>query len=275
MMGGSDVVTLKKMTVPSQAIDHLALGILLGDGNDVLVMTGVSVNGATGIDGGSGNNTITVDKGTFNYNLGIQTYGGVDAVVITNSTVFGGLSIQLGDGTNALTMVVSDKILQAEVAGDGGGGQLPEDFSVLEDAFFPIDCGAIITGGDGVDAITMNGVQIDCLTQIDTDRGVDVVTIVNSRFGNLVELPTYESGPPEDVGLCIETGLGNDVVTVTNTKVFGHLQIDTSDQVPCLFEEMPSQEGDGTKDGNDTVTLVKVDVLQAATQEECTEWSSE
>jgi hypothetical protein len=52
-------------------------------------------------------------------------------------------------------------------------------------------------------------------------------------------------------------------VTIASTKAYGHLQIDTSDEVPCQFEITPSQETESTKDGNDSVVLNKVDVLTA------------
>jgi hypothetical protein len=260
MRGGNDVVTLKNLTVPGEG-----LGVLLGDGNDVLLMTGVTVLGACGIDGGSGSDAITIDKCTFDYNLGVETRSDNDALAISRSTVFGGLSIQMDEGNDTLSML-NDKVLQPTLPSLEDGIEIPENFQILREAFFDIECGAIITTGSGNDAVALNGVQIDCLTQIDTGDGSDSVAIANSRFGQILQLDDSldEWTPTTDsTGLCIETGLGNDAVTIASTKAYGHLQIDTSDEVPCQFEITPSQETESTKDGNDSVVLNKVDVLTA------------
>ncbi len=259
MRGGADAVTLRNLTVPGEG-----LGILLGDGNDALLMTRVTVLGACGIDGGSGSDAITIDNCKFNYHLGIETRSGNDALAISRSTVYGALSIQMDEGNDALSML-NDKVLQPLLPELEDGIEIPENFDILKEAFFDIECGAIITTGSGNDAVAMNGVQIDCLTQIDTADGNDSVAIANSRFGQILELPDVEEWTPttDSTGLCIETGLGSDAVAIANTKAYGHLQVDTSDEVPCFFEVTPSQETGPTKDGNDSVALSKVDVLTA------------
>ena len=110
LRGGNDSLTIKNLNIQGSTND-LSLGILLGDGNDALVLTGVTTRRACGIDGGSGNNVIAIKGCTFGFDLGIQTYDGVDALAITSTTVDGALSVQLGNGVNALSMV-SDKVLQ-------------------------------------------------------------------------------------------------------------------------------------------------------------------
>jgi hypothetical protein len=144
---------------------------------------------------------------------------------------------------------------------------------VLTDDFFDIDCGAIITGGNGVDAIAMYGVSIDCFTQIDTLGGADSVAITNSQFGSMQDF-TFTAQPAQavsshidpslndnSIGLYLQTGLGSDAVVISNTKVLGTLYVDTSNE---LFADgitgitVPYT----IKDGNDSVSLVKVTALQ-------------
>ena len=284
MGGGSDALTIKGVTLTGNT-GEISLGILLGDGSDALVMSGVTTYDACGINGGSGNNAIVIDKSSFGYDLGIQTYGGVDAITITRSTVYGALSIQMGDGTNALSMV-SDNVTKIESGGAPCSYGLPEGFDVLENAFFEIDCGAEIDGGNGVDAIAMVNVQIDCLTEIYTYGGVDSVTITNSRFGDapiVKEAVTPDTPVKKEIefsGLCIETGCGNDAVVINATTVYGFLQIDTSGDIECptdvlccdSAEPVTAQTESSGNDGIDAVVLNNVKVLQSEEGLCITEW---
>src|SRR5262249_27763433 len=157
------------------------LGIILGAGNDVLVLSNVRVNGVTAIDAGSGNDTISIDQGTFRAGLGIEARGGNDTVAITRSTITGPLDIQTEAGTDAVSLVnvnvVDGPLPVLPVI------EIPENFTILEDAFVGNETGAVILTGSGVDTVTLTGVQFDSLTQIDTSSAVDTVTIANSRFG--------------------------------------------------------------------------------------------
>jgi hypothetical protein len=250
MRGGSDSVALKNLTVPG-----VGLGILLGGGNDALVLSNVRVNGVTAIDAGTGNDAIVIDQGTFRAGLAIKTRGGNDSVAITRSTVTGPLDVQLDAGTDALSMVNVNVI-------DGPLPilpviEIPENFQILEEAFLGNETGAIILGGSGVDSVTLTGVQIDSLTQIDTAGSVDTVTIANSRFGNELEaVPSVEGTGV--VGLEIRTGDSSDAVTIANTTVIGHLLIDTTPGAPALLASLTLPG-----DGNDSVALAKVTVLTA------------
>ncbi len=129
LCGGSDVLTLKNLNIYGSS-GEISLGVMLGDGNDALVMTGVTTCEACAINGGSGNNAIAIDKSQFGYDLGIQTYGGIDSVAITHSTVYGALSVQLGDGVNALSMV-NDCVVEIRAAGTPVS-DVPDGFQVLD-----------------------------------------------------------------------------------------------------------------------------------------------
>ncbi|HZZ26785.1 MAG TPA: hypothetical protein VFE46_02160 [Pirellulales bacterium] len=264
--GGNDVVTLKNVNIQGQS-DGISLGVLLGNGNNTLVLTGVTTELACGIVGGSKVNAITITQSFFGYDLSIEGGNSTDAVTITKTTVDGGLFVSLCNGTNAFTMS-SVAVTKADPP-CSPYGDVPYGFESLNYLPF-IDCGADIFGGSGTDVDTLSGVSISCLTQINTYQGNDVVTIVNSSFG---DAPTCKYSCWDDTsGLCIETGVGNDVVTMTSTTVYGFLQIDTSGDIccPCTGESTDLSYSSG-KDGNDVVTLVKVNVLQSQESVICCE----
>ena len=258
MNGGADAVTLKSISIPAFSVD-------LGTGNDALVMSDVhSTDGADScdIEGGTGNNVISMDNCSFADGLAIRCIGssGNDAVAMSRTNITGGLLVELGDGTNALTMV-NVNVLQSIAP-----------YAVpLNDGFATPDCGAIIIGGNGTDAIAMNNVNIDCFTQIDTLGGNDLVAITNSRFGNIASTaPTIASPSVDDptlvdpslndtyIGLYIETGTGSDATAIVNTTVYGHLHIDSANELSASGMFLDSS---GLKDGNDSVALTKVTVL--------------
>jgi large repetitive protein len=263
MYGGADAVTLKNITIPG-------IGVDLGDGSDVLVMSGVHSTSSGDIEGGTGNNSISMDHCSFADGLAIRTSSGNDAVAMSRTTIYGGLLIELGDGTNTLSML-NVNVFEPQLTGSS--------VTPLNDEFSVPDCGAFIVGGSGIDVIIMNDVNIDCFTQIYTLGGNDSLVIANSRFGNLVTDPSTQSsnvvdpnlddpilGDPSlndtDVGLYIQTGTGSDTVAIASTKVYGHLFVDTSNQFTPGGALVPDSS---TKDGNDSVALAKVTLLNDGT----------
>jgi hypothetical protein len=249
LRGGNDIVQMRSLTVPGAG-----LGILTGSGVDTLTLNSVRVNGITAIDTGTETDSIAIDRGNLRWHTGIKTRSGNDALAITRTTILGSLSVQMDSGADALSMV-DVRVLERDppllpVV------EVPPQFNILEEAFFDIDCGAIIFTGTGNDTVAMNQAQIDCLTVIDTNNGVGVVSIVNSRFGNeVVELAPEEEG----IGLIIENGSSNDAVAIANTTVFGYLDIDTTQEQLMALQESVTWPGDGI----DSVALSRVNVLTA------------
>jgi hypothetical protein len=234
------------------------------NGNDTLLLSNLTVFDRVNIDAGNGTNSIVINNCSISDGLGITEGDNNDTVAITRTNISGGLLVELGNGTNALTMV-NDNILQPSSV----TSTVQPDQDELE---IP-DCGAVIVGGSGVDAIAMTGVKIDCYTQIDTLGGTDSVAIANSRFGNLVatSAPFIQPADVSDdpilvdpslndtfVGLYIQTGTGNDATTIANTTVYGSLLIDSSNHVNA---QNASLDEFNLKDGNDSVVLNKVTVL--------------
>jgi hypothetical protein len=231
-------------------------------GNDVLLLSNLTVSRVVDIEAGNGTNVITIDNCRIGDGLEILEGDNNDAVVVSRTNISGGMLVELGNGTNALSMVNVTVV----------GSVVDHTIQQFQDGFDIPDCGAIILGGSGVDVIAMTGVKIDCFTQIDTLGGNDSVVIANSRFGNLTAAdpglqPTIAADDPllidpslNDiyVGLYIETGTGSDAVTIANTTVYGHLHVDTSNQLDASGMIL---DATNLKDGNDSVTLAKVTVL--------------
>jgi large repetitive protein len=254
MNGGSDAVTLLNLKVAG------LFSVEMGTGNDALAISGATVGDISEIDGGSGANAISIDKCTFNDSVGIFTGDNTDSIALTRSTIHGGLLVEMGNGTNALSMVSDNVIGVPDVS--------PVVVPFQDEIPIP-DCGAIIEGGSGTDAVAMTSVTINCFTEIETEGGADSVAIANSHFGNLLE--AIPSGQITSVGLCIDTGTGNDAVAIANTTVYGVLEVDTGGEVGCVIDDLDGSEAtpaqvSNTSDGNDAVSLVKVNVLNALTE---------
>lgn len=82
--------------------------ITMGLGNDVVNVTGVSINGLSFIKGGAGNDTINVNSSTFNSKFDIASGAGADAVTVSSTTVAGRSIINGGANPDHVSLTNSD-----------------------------------------------------------------------------------------------------------------------------------------------------------------------
>jgi hypothetical protein len=276
------------------------LSILMGTGNDALVMSQVTVaDGYCAIDTGDGSDATAIDRSNFNHSFYIDGGNGNNAIAISRSRIDGQFVIVTGSGNDAITLLNDNVNLDdPELANvtlpvdpateiDNVAAVVGNDFQDLAESL--ADDGSYIDTGAGADAVALNGVNISGLTEIYTDAGNDAVVVVNSTFGDPAVTGTFvvpavtpdtpSIGTTDFSGLCIETDGGSDAVSIVNTTVYGFLQVDTSGGVDCPTEELCCIDGgvqtqqtepSGT-DGNDAVVLNNVKVLVSAEAETCSE----
>ena len=163
------------ITAGSPAMGHLITS--LGNGNDSLVINGVTINGNVTVDGGAGDDQIGIVNTTVNGRTTLNANAGADTLSLQTSTVTGAVRMNGGDGAD--TIVLSTATLGSRLRVSGGRGN---DDIVVDDS--TIAGNVHIAGQQGDDDIVIRDSMLSGNMLIRGNQGNDVVMIDSSAIGN-------------------------------------------------------------------------------------------
>lgn len=212
----------------------------MGDGNDTVSMTGVTVAGTLRFDGGRGDNGLTLDATSVGSHLSVKNLMGrqsfsllnassvggnvkVDnaqkgdtSVVIDSSTITGGLHVNNKDGTDTFTLKGSTVGQGVIVNNQKGDSVTTLDGATITGNFFFKS----MKGSDDLDVL--NGTTVSGKTKIATGDKKGYITLTGLSTGKL----QIQTGMANDevvldaVAVAQETniqlGKGGDALTVVN-----------------------------------------------------------
>jgi cyclophilin family peptidyl-prolyl cis-trans isomerase len=228
-----------------------------GAGNDSVVFSrNVKVAGNAFVDGGAGNDSLSVTGATFQQSISMYGRVGNDTISVQNATVDGILRLKGNSG--------NDLISVTNTTTNGGTN---------------------IVGGDGADGVSFNDVTANAWTKITTGAGNDDISIVNSNINGFLRVKTRQGadvlqmdGNTVNGNVAINMGRNNDAVKLVNTNTFNgffHVQagdghpiassLDPGDQVNLGTTTVFAQGSRVRKADTSTVSTTLSDRIDAAT----------
>jgi len=170
-----------------------------GAGNDTVILSrNVKIHGSTWLDGGTGNDSISVDGATFQNTVNIFGRAGNDTISVQNATTEGMLRLKgkSGDDLISLTNVTANGEIRIE-------------------------------GNQGADGVSLNNVTTQARTKINTGSGNDDIVIRNSTLHGALRVRTRQDfdvmlmdGNTVDGPVAINMGRNSDTVQLRNTNIF-------------------------------------------------------
>lgn len=229
---------------------------VLGDAGDdsiSLNATAFSIVNDVSIDGGADNNTISV-TGRFGADLILAGGTGIDTITVNKATVAVDLDLDAGDGNNKVT-VSNSTITQQAVIQTGAGN----DTVKISGTSFYRDLTQADTGGNNSLSITNSSTRNDLLMALGTGNDALIVTgvTVGARVGSTA-----------NGLLSIDFGEGKNSLTMSKSKVLGTGLFDgillTGGSGNDYFGMFDSQSTNGilidTGDGANRVELTRVSI---------------
>jgi hypothetical protein len=207
--------------------------ILLRQGSDTLKLSGLTVAGNLTVDGGVGDNTITIDSGTtVRANLWISSNGCLNTTILTDLTVGGSVSLNGFRGDDVITADALS-VAQALTIRTGWGN----DTATLTNC--TVGHAATFGGTD----VSLSGCTLQGMLTVNAGPLDGNVTVQNTTVAKALAV---HAGPGPDAvsiqgstlsgAVTIFTGLGADTVSIDGTTVAGCFSLDAGG-------------------GNDTVTV--------------------
>jgi len=182
------------------------VSIYMGAGNDSMVISrNVIVAGDVWLDGGDGNDALSVTGATFRRELNIYGRTGNDTISVQNATTEGLLRIKgkQGDDLISLTNLIANGEMR-------------------------------IVGGSGADGVSFNNVTTAARTNINTGKGDDNIAITKSTINGELRIRAKQDsdmltmdGSTVNGPVAINMGSRDDGVQLKNTNTFNssfHLQ---------------------------------------------------
>ena len=173
--------------------------IATGAGNDSVVLSrNVIIAGVVWLDGGDGNDALSVTGATFRSTLNIYGRAGNDTISVKDSTTEGLLRIKgkSGDDLISLTNLTADGEIR-------------------------------IDGGSGADGVSFNNVTTHSSTRINTGAGNDDISIRGSALNGALRIRTRQDsdmvqmdGNTVNGPVSINSGRNSDAVQLKNTNTF-------------------------------------------------------
>ncbi|MCA9012615.1 MAG: peptidylprolyl isomerase [Planctomycetaceae bacterium] len=170
-----------------------------GAGNDTVIFSrDVKVAGSTWLDGGTGNDTLSVDGATFQQTISIYGRDGDDTISVQNATTEGLLRIKgkAGDDLISVTNLTANGEIRIE-------------------------------GNRGNDGVSLNNVITKGYTKIKTGTGDDNIVIRNSTLGGTLRIRTEQNSDmllmdsnTANAPVAINMGRDSDSVQLRNTNTF-------------------------------------------------------
>jgi len=248
MDGGNDRVVLKNMSILGDLKIQLDGGKASGQ-TDSLTMQNVSVDGATTVNSGNGNDSITISNCSFDVggsgtDLKISTGTGRDTVRIQGSKFTNDLKV--GTGGENDTVIISGVQVghNATVTTAGGNAQISFTHSSVGQSGKKSTDTLLLDAEDGANAtIQVADINANFLT-VDTGTGKSKVTIDRVTVQKDMNFEAVGSSPGDPNSgddslkitnsgfggdLIIDTGAGDDSVTLDNVSVTGGLYLFTQD----------------------------------------------
>ena len=173
--------------------------IQTGAGNDTVIFSrNVKVSGSTFLDGGVGNDALSVTGATFQQVISIFGRDGNDTISVQNATAQGLLRIKgnAGDDLISLTNLTANGEIRVE-------------------------------GNQGADGVSFNNVTAGSSTKINTGSGDDSIVIRGSTLNGALRIRTKQDadmllmdGNTVGGAVAINTGRDNDSVQLRNVNTF-------------------------------------------------------
>ena len=212
-----------------------------GDDSISLNATAATIANDVSIDGGLGNNTISV-TGRFGADLILTGDAGIDTITVNKATVAVDLNLDAGDGNNKVTVSNSTITQQAVIVTGTGNDTVKISGSSFYRDLTQSDTGGnnllnisnsstrndlLMALGSGNDTLLMSGVTAGArvgstangLIDIDFGDGKNVLTMSNSK--------ALGSGFAD--GLVLTGGTGNDSFAIMNSQSSNGIVIDAGD----------------------------------------------
>lgn len=186
--------------------------ILTGAGNDTVIFNrNVKVAGNAFVDGGAGDDSLSVSGATFQQSISMYGRVGNDTISVQNATVDGVLRLK-GNSGNDLVSVTN-------TTSNGGTN---------------------IVGGTGADGVSFNNYTATAWTKVSTGAGDDDISIVNSNINGFLRVKTRQGadvvqmdGNTVNGHVAINMGRNNDAVKLVNTNTFnGAFHVQAGDGHP-------------------------------------------
>lgn len=197
MGDGDDVLTISGLTLTG------GVNIAMGGGGNVLTLGTSHITGSMTVSGGEGNETFTFDHTGFGSNVTVRAAGGHDVTTFNWCTVVGGLTIGSTDLNYLSSWVRGPMVMNAF--------QLDGNVTFTYDEFFgtvniatgagrdvvEIDTGCIFYGQTSIltqagdDSVTINDIHFQADFLLDVGDGNDVIavaTTATTRFDGLTRL---------------------------------------------------------------------------------------
>lgn len=199
--------------------------ILTGAGNDTVIFNrNIKVAGNAFVDGGAGDDSLSVSGGTFQQSISMYGRVGNDTISVQNATVEGVLRLK-GNSGNDLVSVTN-------TTANGGTN---------------------IVGGTGADGVSLNNYTANAWTKISTGVGDDDISIVNSNINGFLRVKTRQGADVVQMdantvngNVAINMGRDNDGLKLVNTNTFnGAFRVEAGDGRPTTgFGASPGNQVD-------------------------------
>jgi hypothetical protein len=141
------------------------MNVNLGDGNNVLNVNGVTINGKVNLKTGKGVDAVALATNQLKSDLTIKTNRSADTVTITNTTVRGTAKIKTGTGSDDV-VVTNDPVANR--------------FGALN-----------VNLGRGNDTVTFNGLSVNTKSTLKGGPGID---LLNNGISNFYGGTIFHSG---------------------------------------------------------------------------------
>lgn len=261
-------------------VNSLTIDTDAGQDSITLTSTAFTFAGDISIDGGVGNDLISV---TGKFGAALDVFGGsdLDTITISRSSVTGILTVDSGDGNDKITISATaagaDVFLQSGVGNDTvqvTGSTVRADLSVedlggnnLLSVKNSSTRGSVFIGGElgnlgaGNDSVIMSGVTAGFRAGV---TGVGNITVNLGDGGNSLNMTNCKSfGNTLGDGILITSGLGNDVISLLSCTSSDSLDIDAGAGGNRISLTKVTNVGTGvtsitTSIGQDSVTLDQV-----------------
>jgi hypothetical protein len=200
----------------------------MSDGNDVLEVKNATVPGSLWLNGGAGDNTVTIDPVIIDGNVFVMNGTGLDTFNLLASAIVGSLTLLNGDGGSSTT-------LQQSVVGGGvtifnGAGSDTFTMDGGPSSLGGVAGSLLIINGDGGSSTTITNSRVFGSVTVLNGEGRDTfdmsTAVVGGKVGETLSDPTGEDRY-SDVGiegnLFIVNGNGGSSTHIVNAMVGGSL----------------------------------------------------
>jgi len=188
----------------------------LGQGDDVLLLSGVAVGRRVTVFGQQGNDQIGLDNVSVGRHLMVWSGAGDDTVSLNSSTVSGRTSLATGAGDDLVRLVDSSVGMLVVTTAAGNDNVVLDNVQVARH-------GRVVSGADD-DTLNVTGSQFGRTMRVNMQRGTDVMQMDTSSVGRRTVIHGGGGNDSVSIGasnslarLVTRTGAGNDAVEVDST----------------------------------------------------------